>query len=919
MSRLRALCASFLILHSLLSQSGPVRAEALPSADSVTLTWRAEPQIAATADGQIAVTAPGYALTETPGAPRLPYASALIALPPGATPRLTIAHLVQTDQPLEAPLTTAPWPAAALRGDDRPTTASFVELVELGRLRGVRLARVTFYPVWPTPAGLRVTTTLTVRVDFDTPATAPASSLADDVILAALRSSVVNPPAVQGQAPEPVPETAVTSAPAMLIEVTSAGLTAIRYADLQSAGFPVDSVDPARLQLVHAGREVAAEWDGDADTVFEPAERLLFYAAPRPNRYTLQDGYHLTVAAAPALRMAPRSAAPAGPASAAWQSVLAEQNLIYYGLTCRCAVGRDGERWMWDYLVGPVTRSYTVTTLAAETSQPAQLQAWFVGYTQGGHQVEVSLNGQVVGTALWSGQQAITLTLPVAAGQLLAGPNAVTLKVAAGDAVWLDAVRVDYPVTAQTPVADAVLMTGPRTSADQAPALAAGPRVFLPLLARGYAASAAYSVHLAAGGPYRGYALTDPERPERLTNLQMAGAAVSWGAPTGGVGPFVFVAEADIRPPAAVRAPAALPPAGADYLVIAPAEFAPALAPLLALRQAQGLTTAVADAQAVYDAFDAGRPTAEAVRAFLAEVWATWSPQPQYVLLVGDATYDPKRYRPDSQLTTLPTDLADVDFRVGETAADNRLAAVDGADNLPEFMLGRLPVNTITETQTVVAKLVAYETAPPAGDWAQRVLLVADNADSAGDFAAQADTWAGLLPPALTTQRVYHTGTTAAVTDTQHAILAAWGAGAGLVVYNGHSSQRQWAAERLFHKDDVGALLNGGRLPVVLQMTCLTGAFHDAAQPALDEALLRQADGGAVGVWGPTGLGVAFGHDLMAQAFLQSATQGPAVTAGEAALAGKLALAQNGQQADLIETFTWLGDPATRLQLVPAP
>ena len=36
---------------------------------------------------------------------------------------------------------------------------------------------------------------------------------------------------------------------------------------------------------------------------------------------------------------------------------------------------------------------------------------------------------------------------------------------------------------------------------------------------------------------------------------------------------------------------------------------------------------------------------------------------------------------------------------------------------------------------------------------------------------------------------------------------------------------------------------------------------------------------------------------------------------GAAILAGKLELAGRGQFLDLIDTFTWLGDPATRVNL----
>ena len=48
-----------------------------------------------------------------------------------------------------------------------------------------------------------------------------------------------------------------------------------------------------------------------------------------------------------------------------------------------------------------------------------------------------------------------------------------------------------------------------------------------------------------------------------------------------------------------------------------------------------------------------------------------------------------------------------------------------------------------------------------------------------------------------------------------------------MILYNGHSSVRQWAAERLFHRDDVAALHNASQLPVVLEMTCFTGLFHE--------------------------------------------------------------------------------------------
>jgi hypothetical protein len=211
---------------------------------------------------------------------------------------------------------------------------------------------------------------------------------------------------------------------------------------------------------------------------------------------------------------------------------------------------------------------------------------------------------------------------------------------------------------------------------------------------------------------------------------------------------------------------------------------------------------------------------------------------------------------------------------------------------------------------------VSYETEPAIGSWNSRAVFVADDADGAGDFAALSDSLAGGVSASRTVERLYFTAPSA-LTETRQAILSSWTAGASVMVYTGHATLRQWAAERLFHRDDAGALANGGRLPIVLQLTCFTGSFHDAGGTTLDETLLRRAGGGAVGVWGPTGLGVATGHDELARAFLQQVYQDGQPVVGPALLAGKLAVA--GLYPDLVDTFTWLGDPATsiRLQVVP--
>jgi hypothetical protein len=152
-------------------------------------------------------------------------------------------------------------------------------------------------------------------------------------------------------------------------------------------------------------------------------------------------------------------------------------------------------------------------------------------------------------------------------------------------------------------------------------------------------------------------------------------------------------------------------------------------------------------------------------------------------------------------------------------------------------------------------------------------------------------------------------------------------AGAGLITFHGHSSWLQWAEEGFMRSypppyagpDDVAALRNGGRLPIVLEMTCFTGFFHRPEVATLDERLLRQPGGGAIAVWGSTGLGLSTGHTALQRGFYRTLNQPGSQILGAAVLAGKLELASTGLHQELLDTFTLFGDPALTMHLTVTP
>jgi hypothetical protein len=125
---------------------------------------------------------------------------------------------------------------------------------------------------------------------------------------------------------------------------------------------------------------------------------------------------------------------------------------------------------------------------------------------------------------------------------------------------------------------------------------------------------------------------------------------------------------------------------GADYIVIthrnlgwdANGDPYAWLTDLLALRQAQGHRVTAVNLTDIYDEFAFGLATPAAIRDFLAYAVGFWTaPAPQYVLLVGDATYDYK----DNWGLGAGNDVPSYTVftrQAGETVTDDWFALISG-------------------------------------------------------------------------------------------------------------------------------------------------------------------------------------------------------------------------------------------------
>ena len=903
--------------------------------DGLIVEWKApQPNIIVGPDGFTQVDVPGFELLDLPGVPRLPYSSALVALPPDSNPLLEIVTTTDAVQILQAPLSLGNQPegfeldssgqvvggAHTVSNQDAGKQFQVVALEPLGLLRGIQLARLVFYPVIPDGDSLQVTTSLKVRLDFGTQLQlgSPLETKSDPM-LDLVRSAVINPEQMQNTTLDQSQSANTTETLLQLagdspvaVEISTRGITDIPYAQLAAAGIISSPISISNLGLTRGSSNIAYDVVGDVDGLFDPGEKIRFFADPRFSRWTNTDTYLLHLDGPGGLQMGSRDATPSGSTAIPWAEVVFEDNEIYTP-TCYCApipAGRDGDRWVGYKLQRPGAPTIDIPFALPgfDRSREAFIKLWLIGFTDVSanpdHKLNVAIrvNGTTLdlGSIEFNGKTSHEANLTIDANSLPEGNYQLSLTIpdntpgVPADGIWLDAFSIRYALGSTSNAGQAVAFNAAQTNST-------------------------FPITLSSSVGLQAYDISNPNQPVFLTGIETSGNQITVGNDSQEHDYWVTTSSG-IQSPDNLRSMVDLSAGpgfeGADYVIISPEEFIPFLNPLVALHEANGLQVVVEDVQAIYDNYGGGRPLPSAIQDYLADAYFNWNQTPKYVLLVGDGTHDPKQYRETSTPTFIPPYLEDVDPWAGETAADNRYVTVDGSDTLPDMLIGRLPANSTAELETIVSKIVQYAAVTSPTPWKHQAVFVADNNDPlSGDFPSLSDILINKFPThPFAAQRLYYNPAQATPEQFREMVNQVWDDGNGLIMFTGHASIHQWAHEILFHWEDVAGLNNGQKLPVVLEMTCFTGSYQIPDLPTLDESLLRQPGGGAIAVWGSTGLGIATGHHWLAEGFMNTIYQDGTSEIGSAVLAGKLNLASVGTNPDLLDTFTLLGDPATKLE-----
>ena len=531
----------------------------------------------------------------------------------------------------------------------------------------------------------------------------------------------------------------------------------------------------------------------------------------------------------------------------------------------------------------PTTQSLSVNEVDNSVSGPATLEVALQGLTGQAHQVKVSFNGVQVGIMDFADQERAVGRFAFPHNSLIVGNNTVTLVSMGGDSdiSLVDYARLNYWRTYQAQN-DTLTFTSQHTT---------------PMTVNGFTRP-----------QIKVFDITDQNAVEQL-NVKVLqkglGYAVKIPGGKGNMRTLLALADGQEQHPAGMTAN---DPSGvsrtdnrADFVILTHRDFRDVVKPLADLRRSQGLEVAIVDVEDVYDEFSYGAHSSQAVKEFLALAKSSWALAPRYVLLVGDASLDPRNYLNLGNQDFVPTKL--VDATTLETASDDTLCDFDG-DGLADIAIGRLPVKTIEQAQKVIGKITNYAPGQPA----YGALLVSDRKDGY-DFEAVSEQVRSLLPQDLSITMVNRRDNP--TDQVRSEIISGINAGPLLVNFVGHGSSDIWTGAGILNSADAGTLTNGNRLPLFVMMTCLNGRFSDPFRETLAEALMRSDNGGAIAVWASSGLtepGAQSAIDQQLMRLLFASGQSP--TLGDAVRGAKAATTN----VDVRRTWILFGDPTMRIR-----
>lgn len=340
--------------------------------------------------------------------------------------------------------------------------------------------------------------------------------------------------------------------------------------------------------------------------------------------------------------------------------------------------------------------------------------------------------------------------------------------------------------------------------------------------------------------------------------------------------------------------------------------------------------------QDIFNEFSSGATDPGAFRRFLKMLYdrgADGNVKLRYALFLGRGTFDIRGVTPGGAAMVEPVmpvwqspeSLSEtVSFTTDDYFAflEDNSGARPGADKYC-IAVGRIPARNREEAQAYVDKLLGYVTAPPAGEWHNRVIMTADDGDRAIHMTQADELVEAMKGNPLGRNMVYDKvyidayplvgGVCEEGRDKLHRLLDS---GASWWTYTGHANKYYLTGQGILTLNDINAMSNR-YLPVFFGATCFFMQWDGFEQSGAEKMFFRPK-GGVIAAITATRPVFISENSLMSRALGREAfatdSDGKPLAIGDILRNAKNRL---GAQAGTSNTnklrYALMGDPAMRV------
>ena len=385
-----------------------------------------------------------------------------------------------------------------------------------------------------------------------------------------------------------------------------------------------------------------------------------------------------------------------------------------------------------------------------------------------------------------------------------------------------------------------------------------------------------------------------------------------------------------------------------DYLIVAPPFLLqPALRLATHHKNVNGLRVKVVSTDKIYEEFSSGKQDISAIRNMVRYVYENASSDEdriKYLCLFGDNSVDNKNRIPGninpvpifqtlSSNSTVSSFMSDDFFgnmdinegTIGGKTIDESGENRDDIDLL-DIAVGRMLADNVLLANTLVDKVIAYQSKASYGNWRNNFTLISDDVDASWEFLAlqvnldQLGDEIETQKPFINVKKIHSDAfeqQSSAGGDryptVNAAIIEDIEVGSLIVNYFGHGGEDGLAKEFIVTRDAAENLNNENRYPCIITVTCEFTKFDNPERITAGELTYWNPDGGAISLVTTTRsitvtLGVEFNQVMASELFGFGTNQ--INTPAEALRISKNNL---GTGRPLRRVVFYIGDPAMHL------